>query len=889
LRSNAARQMNWNDPENFEIKTLSVERQLEQLVKQVTTLVDGKPSNYRKGQSKSGQALLDALDKSIDSFMAVGQEVAIIAQKYGNLSADFGEMLKEVATSGSHLSAASAEFVRDPFDTKKREKVIRQARAVLSAVTRLLVLADMIDVERLLEKLKLARASLNKVKNSADQNQLNLAFKEFGGDVATLQQAAGLRQKDLKDPLRRDELAAARKDLKDNSLMLYTASQAALQHPEVAAAKQNKDFVLGRVQDAMQRIERAITGTGPMSAREMKHPNLDACFDEFEDKIEMSPLKFEERVVRPSLEDKLEGIIYGAAIMADSQSTRDDRKERIVQEANNVRQALQDLLNEYSNSAGNPVKSAMLESAIDAMISKNKDLKRQLRKAVVDHVSDCYIQTTMPLLVLIEAAKNGNEEDVKEYAHVFREHAEKLVEVANLATEMSNNDEGIRMVKMATGQIENLCPQVINAALTLAARSDSEVAQENMEAFRRKWENEVQNLTDSVDEIVTIHDFLAVSEAHILEDVTQCVGALQAKEGESLDQSAGSIQGRVQRVHDVVMADMDNYEPDWYTDKVREEADKLLKEITPIFVQRVGTAIETLQNGDETGEVDQNDFIEAARMVYEGVRDVRRAVLQMRDPNDIDDVDSDIVPSHVSEQQSTNTLQNTDRVPFKDLPEDAKETITANISEFNEQRAMLDREVGKWDESSNDIIVLAKKMCMIMMQMTDFTRGTGPLKNTSDVIESARSIARLGNDLESLASQISEACPEDWARNELSAHINKIRFYCHQLNMCAKVKAEVQNIAGELVVSGLDSATSLIQAAKNLMNAVVSTVKSSYVASTKFKNRTTQNNVVVMWRLKAPEKKPLVRRSDDARRPVRRASQKKTNPNLEMSNYEQKL
>ena len=42
----------------------------------------------------------------------------------------------------------------------------------------------------------------------------------------------------------------------------------------------------------------------------------------------------------------------------------------------------------------------------------------------------------------------------------------------------------------------------------------------------------------------------------------------QAKESENLDHAAGSIQGRVQRVHDVVMADMDNYEPDWYTDKV---------------------------------------------------------------------------------------------------------------------------------------------------------------------------------------------------------------------------------------------------------------------------------------------------------------------------------
>ena len=67
LRSNAANRhmLDWNNPENFEIKTLSVERQLEQLVKQVTTLVDGKPSNYRKGQSKSGQQLLEVRFKNI--------------------------------------------------------------------------------------------------------------------------------------------------------------------------------------------------------------------------------------------------------------------------------------------------------------------------------------------------------------------------------------------------------------------------------------------------------------------------------------------------------------------------------------------------------------------------------------------------------------------------------------------------------------------------------------------------------------------------------------------------------------------------------------------------------------------------------------------------------
>lgn len=47
------------------------------------------------------------------------------------------------------------------------------------------------------------------------------------------------------------------------------------------------------------------------------------------------------------MEEQLESIISGAALMADSSSTRDDRRERIIAECNAVRQALQDLLSEY--------------------------------------------------------------------------------------------------------------------------------------------------------------------------------------------------------------------------------------------------------------------------------------------------------------------------------------------------------------------------------------------------------------------------------------------------------------------------------------------------------------------------------------------------------------
>lgn len=78
----------------------------------------------------------------------------------------------------------------------------------------------------------------------------------------------------------------------------------------------------------------------------------------------------------------------------------------------------------------------------------------------------------------------------------------------------------------------------------------------------------------------------------------------------------------------------------------------------------------------------------------------------------------------------------------------------------------------------------------------------------------------------------------------------------------------------------LDSVTSLIQAAKNLMNAVVQTVKMSYIASTKIiriQSPVGPRHPVVMWRMKAPAKKPLIKREkpEETYAAVRRGSAKK--------------
>ncbi|XP_065730345.1 catenin alpha-1 isoform X4 [Phocoena phocoena] len=856
------------DPKSLEIRTLAVERLLEPLVTQVTTLVNTNskgPSNKKRGRSKKAHVLAASVEQATENFLEKGDKIAKESQF---LKEELVAAVEDVRKQGDLMKSAAGEFADDPCSSVKRGNMVRAARALLSAVTRLLILADMADVYKLLVQLKVVEDGILKLRNAGTEQDLGIQYKALKPEVDKLNIMAAKRQQELKDMGHRDQMAAARGILQKNIPILYTASQACLQHPDVAAYKANRDLIYKQLQQAVTGISNAAQATASDDASQHQGGGggeLAYALNNFDKQIIVDPLSFSEERFRPSLEERLESIISGAALMADSSCTRDDRRERIVAECNAVRQALQDLLSEYMGNAGRKERSDALNSAIDKMTKKTRDLRRQLRKAVMDHVSDSFLETNVPLLVLIEAAKNGNEKEVKEYAQVFREHANKLIEV-------------------------------INAALALAAKPQSKLAQENMDLFKEQWEKQVRVLTDAVDDITSIDDFLAVSENHILEDVNKCVIALQEKDVDGLDRTAGAIRGRAARVIHVVTSEMDNYEPGVYTEKVLEATKLLSNTVMPRFTEQVEAAVEALSS-DPAQPMDENEFIDASRLVYDGIRDIRKAVLMIRTPEELDDSDFETEDFDVRSRTSVQTEDDqliagqSARAIMAQLPQEQKAKIAEQVASFQEEKSKLDAEVSKWDDSGNDIIVLAKQMCMIMMEMTDFTRGKGPLKNTSDVISAAKKIAEAGSRMDKLGRTIADHCPDSACKQDLLAYLQRIALYCHQLNICSKVKAEVQNLGGELVVSGVDSAMSLIQAAKNLMNAVVQTVKASYVASTKYQKSqgmASLNLPAVSWKMKAPEKKPLVKREkqDETQTKIKRASQKKhVNPVQALSEF----
>ncbi|XP_042673829.1 catenin alpha-3 isoform X2 [Centrocercus urophasianus] len=822
------------DPQDLQIQTFTVEKLLEPLIIQVTTLVKcpQNPSGKKKGRSKRARVLLASVEEATWNLLDKGEK---IAKEATVLKEELHAALADVQKESQALKISAEAFTSDPCYLPKRQAVVQTARSLLTAVTRLLILADMVDVAYLLEHLTVFQRTFETLRNVSSRSDLQNTYQKFQKDLENLDYLAYKRQQDLKSSDQRDEIAAARATLKENSSLLHSICSACLEHSDVASLTASKDSICNEIQNALNVISNASQGVGNKKGQPASYrATLGSALDELEHLIIQDPLLVSEDKIRPSLEKRLEAIISGAALLADSSCTRDFHRERIIAECNAIRQALQDLLSEYINNTDRKERSDALNTAIDSMCKKTRDLRRQLRKAIIDHISDSFLDTTVPLLVLIEAAKNGREKEIKEYAAIFREHTSRLVEVANLACSLSTNEDGMKIVQMAANHIETLCPQVINAALALSARPKSQVVKNNMEMYRSIWETHIHVLTEAVDDITSIDDFLAVSESHILEDVNKCIIALREQNADDLDRAAGAIRGRASRVAHIVSGEMDNYEPGAYTERVMKNVQYLTKSVIPEFISQVNIALESLSK-NTVHLFDDNQFVDVSKKVYDTIHNIRCSVMMIRTPEELEDV-SDLEEDHDARSRtSIQTEGKTDRAKMTQLPEAEKEKIAEQVADFKKVKSKLDAEIEIWDDTSNDIIVLAKRMCVIMMEMTDFTRGRGPLKNTSDVINAAKMISESGSRMDVLA---------------------------------------------RLIANQLDSVTSLIQAAKNLMNAVVQTVKMSYIASTKIikiQSPTGPRHPVVMWRMKAPEKKPLIKREkpEEIYAAVRKGSAKK--------------
>ncbi|XP_046916901.2 alpha-catenin related isoform X1 [Dermatophagoides farinae] len=155
------------------------------------------------------------------------------------------------ATAATTTTTNSEESIRTHAD---RQAMARAARALLSSVTRVLLVADTVVVKQIVASKDRVSMSLNRLENVANFTEFVKAFSHFGMEMVELAHLTSDRQNDLKNEKRRAQMTAARKTLERSTMMLLTTSKVCLRHPDCQTARENRDTVFAQMRRAMDLI-----------------------------------------------------------------------------------------------------------------------------------------------------------------------------------------------------------------------------------------------------------------------------------------------------------------------------------------------------------------------------------------------------------------------------------------------------------------------------------------------------------------------------------------------------------------------------------------------------------------------------------------------------------
>jgi catenin alpha len=301
-----------------------------------------------------------------------------------------------------------------------------------------------------------------------------------------------------------------------------------------------------------------------------------------------------------------------------------------------------------------------------------------------------------PLEMLIQAAKAGNPVELEQRAAAFDDYARKLIDISLVACSMSKNTEGIQMIHLIIKRIEHLISQLINAAWILCSNKTAD-SLNNMEIFKRIWIDEVKLLTLAIDEIMSINDFLALCETYNLEDINQCIAAIREQDDGVFVQTAGRIIDRMQRVCDIVSAEMDNYESCKFTADISHKVQVLRNELLKNFVISVDNISQAIR-AQPVRDLNENEFIEASHLIHEQISDIRSALLLVPQEHDeefvyhmIDEQGGNEIAGEkhkiIIDEQTGDLQTDVHYIPQHVDEEEPHTPIVANISQ--EQRHVL--------------------------------------------------------------------------------------------------------------------------------------------------------------------------------------------------------
>ncbi|KAA0724874.1 Vinculin Metavinculin [Triplophysa tibetana] len=482
------------------------------------------------------------------------------------------------------------------------------------------------------------------------------------------------------------------------------------------------------------------------------------------------------------------------------------------------------------------------------------DLKGKMQEAMTQEVSDIFSDTTTPIKLLAVAATappdaHNREEVFNERAANFENHAGRLGATADKAAAVGTaNKSTVEGIQAAVKSARELTPQVISAARILLKNPGNQAAYEHFETMKNQWIDNVEKMTGLVDEAIDTKSLMDASEEAIKKDLDKCQVAMANHQPQMLVAGATSIARRANRIMLVAKREVENSEDPKFRETVKAASDELSRTISPMVMDAKAVAANIQDQGLQRG------FLGSGYKILGAVAKVREA-FQPQEP-DFPPPPPDLESLQIQDNATPPKppLPEGEVPPPRPPPPDEKDEdfpeplAGEKVSEPMMVAAkQLHDEARKWSSKGNDIIGAAKRMALLMAEMSRLVRGaTG---NKRALIQCAKDIAKASDEVTRLAKEVAKQCTDKRIRTNLLQVCERIPTISTQLKILSTVKATMLGRTNISEEESEQATEMLVHNAQNLMQSVKETVREAEAASIKIR---TDAGFTLRWVRKTP-------------------------------------
>uniref|UniRef100_A0A4W5JY53 Vinculin n=1 Tax=Hucho hucho TaxID=62062 RepID=A0A4W5JY53_9TELE len=494
-----------------------------------------------------------------------------------------------------------------------------------------------------------------------------------------------------------------------------------------------------------------------------------------------------------------------------------------------------------------------------------KNLKGTMQEAMTQEVSDIFSDTTTPIKLLAVAStappNAPNRDQVfDERAANFENHANKLAATAEKAAAVGTaNKSTVEGIQAAVKSTRDITPQVVSAARIMLRNPGNQAALEHFETMKNQWIDNVEKMTGLVDEAIDTKSLLDASEEAIKKDLEKCRAAMANHQPQMLVVGATSIARRANRILLVAKREVENSEDPRFREIVKAASDELSRTISPMVMDAKAVA------GNITDPSLQKGFLDSGHRILGAVAKVRDA-FQPQEP-DFPPPPPDLDQLHVSQLIKLiyksffhiNSCHKKLYCQYRTLEFlcDQKATVeqlrVAIIRCHQGSVTTVLSDVRFYAPlvcdlfQGNDIIGAAKRMALLMAEMSRLVRGAGGNKRA--LIQCAKDIAKASDEVTKLAKEVAKQCTDKRIRTNLLQVCERIPTISTQLKILSTVKATMLGRTNISEEESEQATEMLVHNAQNLMQSVKETVREAEAASIKIR---TDAGFTLHWIRKTP-------------------------------------